>query len=44
VVEARFSAEAHARLVEAVYAEVLAGPARSNITREVLPCGRQDAS
>jgi glycosyltransferase involved in cell wall biosynthesis len=44
VVEARFSAEAHARLVEAVYAEVLARPSRSRITSEVTPCDTHDAA
>jgi hypothetical protein len=44
VVEARFSADVHARLVERVYAEVLARPSRSHLTREVMPCERHDGS
>ena len=36
--EARFSAEAHARLVEQVYAELLARPSGSRVNREVMPC------
>jgi glycosyltransferase involved in cell wall biosynthesis len=37
----RFSAVAHARLVEAVYEEVLARPSQSCPTSEVIPCHRQ---
>jgi len=44
VVEARFSAEAHARLIEGVYDEVLARPTRSRINSEVMPCEGHDAS
>jgi glycosyltransferase involved in cell wall biosynthesis len=36
-VEARFSAEAHARLVEQVYADVLAQPSGPRITNEGMP-------
>ncbi len=36
-VEARFSAEAHARLVEQVYADVLARPSTPRITNEGMP-------
>jgi glycosyltransferase involved in cell wall biosynthesis len=36
-VQARFSAEAHARLVEQVYAELLARPDRSRSKGEVMP-------
>lgn len=35
--EARFSAEVHARLVEQVYAELLARPSGSRVNREVMP-------
>jgi glycosyltransferase involved in cell wall biosynthesis len=42
--EARFSADTHARLVEKVYAELLARPSRSRVNDEVLPCQRHDAA
>lgn len=42
--EARFSADTHARLVEEVYAELLARPSRSRVNDEVLPCQRHDAA
>jgi len=44
VVEARFSAEAHARSVEQVYAEALTWALRPHITKEARRCHTHDAA